>query len=38
MRIAVVLRNETEGGGGGGGGGSGADILYDRVGLVVAAK
>ena len=37
MRIAVVLRNESEGGGGGGGG-SGADILYDRVGLVVAAK
>ena len=36
MRIAVVLRNESEGGGGGGG--SGADILYDRVGLVVAAK
>ena len=37
MRIAGVLRNESEGGGGGGGG-SGADILYDRVGLVVAAK
>ena len=27
------LRGEGEGGGG-----SGADILYDRVGLVVAAK